>query len=184
MSSTLLLPPRAQLCNRSCSNKTPLGVIGTAVINTRCGSTSINTHTTQSHIHKAVKCSRFPTLLLPPRAQLCNRSCSNKTHTFHAPSHAPLLLPLLLLVWYVPSLRYTRGLGWRMHCGAEVTESSTNKQHHHHPLLLATLLSHTSLFPRVHWCVVVSLVHTSLGSSYLIAHVLHYPPPPTHTALY
>ena len=28
------------------------------------------------------------------------------------------------------SLRYTRGLGWRMHCGAEVTESSTNKQHH------------------------------------------------------
>ena len=28
-------------------------------------------------------------------------------------------------------LRYTRGLGWRMHCGAEVTESSTNKQHHH-----------------------------------------------------
>jgi len=37
------------------------------------------------------------------------------------------------LVWYVPSLRYTRGLGWRMHCGAEVTESSTNKQHHHKP---------------------------------------------------
>jgi hypothetical protein len=32
--------------------------------------------------------------------------------------------------WYVPSLRYTRGLGWRMHCGAEVTESSTNKLHH------------------------------------------------------
>jgi hypothetical protein len=27
-------------------------------------------------------------------------------------------------------LRYTRGLGWCMHCGAEVTESSTNKQHH------------------------------------------------------
>jgi hypothetical protein len=34
------------------------------------------------------------------------------------------------LLWYVPSLRYTRGLGWRMHCGVEVTESSTNKQHH------------------------------------------------------
>ena len=32
--------------------------------------------------------------------------------------------------WYVPSLRYTRGLGWRMHCGVKVTESSTNKQHH------------------------------------------------------
>jgi hypothetical protein len=43
----------------------------------------------------------------------------------------PLVLgPLNSLVWYVPSLRYTHGLGWRMHCGAEVTESSTNKQHH------------------------------------------------------
>ncbi len=39
----------------------------------------------------------------------------------------PLVLgPLNSLVWYVPSLRYTRGLGWRMHCVAEVTESSTN----------------------------------------------------------
>jgi hypothetical protein len=37
--------------------------------------------------------------------------------------------PLNSLVWYVPSLRYTRGLGWRIHCGVEVTESSTNKQH-------------------------------------------------------
>ena len=43
----------------------------------------------------------------------------------------PLVLgPLNSLVWYVPSLRYTRGLGWRIHCGAEVSESSTNKQHH------------------------------------------------------
>ena len=41
-----------------------------------------------------------------------------------------VLDPLNSLVWYVPSLRYTRGLGWRMHCGAEVTESSTNRQHH------------------------------------------------------
>jgi hypothetical protein len=29
--------------------------------------------------------------------------------------------------------------------------------------------------------VVVSLVHTSLGSSYLIANVLHYPPPLAHS---
>jgi hypothetical protein len=43
-----------------------------------------------------------------------------------------VLGPLNSLVWYVPSLRYTHGLGWRMHCGEEVTESSTNKQHHHH----------------------------------------------------
>ena len=38
-------------------------------------------------------------------------------------------VPLNSLVWYVPSLRYTRGLGWRMHCGVEVNESSTNKKH-------------------------------------------------------
>ncbi len=44
--------------------------------------------------------------------------------------HTLVLSPLNSLVWYVPSLRYTRGLDWRMHCGAEVTESSTNKQHH------------------------------------------------------
>jgi hypothetical protein len=43
--------------------------------------------------------------------------------------------------WYVPSSRYTRGLGWRIHCGVEVTESSTNKQQHHHNwTLTATLL--------------------------------------------
>jgi hypothetical protein len=41
-----------------------------------------------------------------------------------------VLGPLNSLVWYVPSLRYTLGLGWRIHCGVEVTESSTNKQHH------------------------------------------------------
>jgi hypothetical protein len=40
--------------------------------------------------------------------------------------------PLNSIVWYVPSSRCTRGLGWRIHCSVEVTESSTNKQHHHH----------------------------------------------------
>jgi hypothetical protein len=40
-----------------------------------------------------------------------------------------VLVPLNSLVWYVHSSRYTRGLGWRIHCGVEVTESSTNKQH-------------------------------------------------------
>ena len=36
-----------------------------------------------------------PTLLLPPRAQLCNRSCSNKTHTpVPVPTHTyPALTP-------------------------------------------------------------------------------------------
>jgi hypothetical protein len=28
-----------------------------------------------------------------------------------------------------PEMRTSRGLGWRIHCGVEVTESSTNKQH-------------------------------------------------------
>ena len=42
--------------------------------------------------------------------------------------HIIVLGPLNSLVWYVPSLRYTRGLGWRIHCGVEVTKSSTNKQ--------------------------------------------------------
>ena len=41
----------------------------------------------------------------------------------------PLVLcPLNSLVWYVPSLGYTRGLGWRMHCGAEVTEKGLTSQ--------------------------------------------------------
>ena len=40
-----------------------------------------------------------------------------------------VLGPLNSLAWYLPALRYTRGLGWRIHCGVEVTESSTNKQH-------------------------------------------------------
>jgi hypothetical protein len=54
----------------------------------------------------------------------------------------------------------------------------------HAPLLLATLLSHNIPFPRVHKCVMGKLVHTCLGSSYLIAHVLHCPPPPRRTQLY
>ena len=49
---------------------------------------------------------------------------------FHTISSNLVLGPLNSVVWYVPSLRYTRGLGCRMHCGVEVTESSTNKQHH------------------------------------------------------
>jgi hypothetical protein len=50
-----------------------------------------------------------------------------------------VLVPLNSLVWYVPSLRYTRGLGWRIHCGVEVTESSTNKQH----IIIFTLIEGT-----------------------------------------
>jgi hypothetical protein len=46
-------------------------------------------------------------------------------------------------------------------------------------------LSLSPVFTSVWWSVYqVRLVHTSFGSSYLITHVLHYPPPPTRTALY
>jgi hypothetical protein len=60
---------------------------------------------------------------------------TNKRHHHRlGPSYFCISLvlgPLNSLVWYVPSLRYTRDLGSRIHCGVEVTESSTNKQHHH-----------------------------------------------------
>jgi hypothetical protein len=68
------------------------------------------------------------TLLLPPREQLCNRSCSNKTHTH---------------------VRDTQ----------THTYTHSNKHKHTH-------------------CVMGSLVHTGLGSSSLVAHVLLYAPPP------
>jgi hypothetical protein len=45
---------------------------------------------------------------------------------FHIISARPSEQPL---TWYVPFQGYTRGLGWRIHCGVEATESSTNKQH-------------------------------------------------------
>jgi len=46
-----------------------------------------------------------------------------------------------------------------------------------------SLLSHNLTVPRVHKYVMGRLVHTGLGSSSLVAHVLQYPPPPTQTAL-
>ena len=56
-------------------------------------------------------------------------SCRSRVSTYRSASRlSPIFLssyffrslvlgPLNSLVWYVPSLRYTRGLGWRMHCG-------------------------------------------------------------------
>jgi len=38
-------------------------------------------------------------------------------------------------------LTQPRGLGWRIHCGVEVTESSTNKQHTLSPSLPRPTLS-------------------------------------------
>ena len=45
------------------------------------------------------------------------------------------------------------------------------------PLLIPLLLSHNLPITRVHYCVMGRLVHTGLGSSSLIAHFLHSPPP-------
>jgi hypothetical protein len=72
-----------------------------------------------------------------------------------------VLGPLNSLVWYVPSLRYTRSLGWCIHCGVEVTESSTNNQHHISisrpfsidlaPFLKSEIISHIFLQPLALW---------------------------------
>ncbi len=93
------------------------------------------------------------------------------------PSHffIPLVLgPLNSLVWYIPSLRYTHGLGWRMHCGVEVAESSTNKEHHISGLeldvgsvllmLTAILMAalHTENFERAKCLLCVTLGHCSV----------------------
>jgi len=60
-----------------------------------------------------------------------------------------VLGPLNSLVWYVPSLRYTRGLGWRIHCGVEVNESNTNKQHTcmHVHRCIACIILHACMLP-------------------------------------
>ncbi len=80
----------------------------------------------------------------------------------------PLVLgPLNSLVRYVPSLRYTRGLGWRMHCGVEVTESSTTKQHH--------LISFTSLLSGQS----PASCHGTCCTSTLIACMTHIPQCPS-----
>jgi hypothetical protein len=55
-----------------------------------------------------------------------------------------VLGPLNSLVWYVPSLRHTCGLSWRIHCGVEVPESSTNKQQHRHLASTPPLSAFTS----------------------------------------
>ncbi len=64
--------------------------------------------------------------------------------------------PLKSLVCYVPSLRYTGVLGCHIHCGVDVTESSTNKQH-----LLSAAGSHAKIqLPIEEQCMDVCLVIT------------------------
>ena len=52
--------------------------------------------------------------------------------------------------------------------GLGLVSHSSSHAPSHAPLLLATLLSHNIPFPRVHQCVMGKLVHTCLGSSYLM----------------
>jgi hypothetical protein len=72
------------------------------------------------------------TLLLPQRAQLCNRSCSNKTHV-----HTHVLGTHICGAWF--------GFGSGFGIGFTLTLFLARA-----PLLLATLLSHTIPFPCVH----------------------------------
>ena len=88
------------------------------------------------------------------RINLNVQDCGIVAAPVHAPSRAPLRLPLLISMMMMPFI-----------C------SCRNNKYHNLPL------------PRFHLCVMVRLVHTGLGSSSLIAHVLNYPPPPTRTAL-
>jgi len=91
-----------------------------------------------------------------------------------------VLGPLNSLVWYVPFLRYTRGLGWRIHCGVEVTESSTNTQH---TIDLSLSLSSRSLYSRalslspsasLSLCPCVTFILSSWGNSSLLQPVYFY----------
>jgi len=61
------------------------------------------------------------------RINLNVEGCGVVAVLLHAPFRAPLLLHILL------SHNLSPFLGWRIHCGVEVTESSTNKQHTHPP---------------------------------------------------
>ena len=69
------------------------------------------------------------------------------------PSVGSVLCRLVRSVFCRLLRRGTHSLGWCMHCCAEVTESSTNKQHHQAPCTLASFLS----CPKV--CSVVSAAH-------------------------
>ena len=60
--------------------------------------------------------------------------CFNCGRNFFAHSFKNLagLGVLTVFFWEFRDPHPARTFGWRMHCGAKVTESSTNKQHHPH----------------------------------------------------
>ena len=75
MSSTIFLPPRAQLCIRYCSTKQQQGTISLSP------RSLVGDGQTSSHRPRlVVSGSTCPPSSPPPREQLCNRYCSNK-HT-------------------------------------------------------------------------------------------------------
>ncbi len=77
MSSTLLLPPRAQLCNRSCSNKTHTHTYTHFPSRSPVRDGQTSPHKPRLVVPHSTCPSLSPS---PPRTQLYNRSCSNK-HT-------------------------------------------------------------------------------------------------------
>ena len=106
----------------------------------------------------------------PPREQLCNRSCSNKhTHPGWAPDPPILALGLgsdPLSAWWLGLAPATLEFWVRF-----PNERNQDQGKQAHPVLKYRV-------PHGSRCVMGRLVHTSLRSSYLIAHVLHCPPPP------
>ena len=89
---------------------------------------AMHTHYIHSHTHTHTHTpSQDPTLVPQDRASPMRVGQERLGPSYFFISL--VLGPLNSLVWYVTSLRYTRGLSLRIHCGVEVSESSTNKQH-------------------------------------------------------
>jgi len=55
--------------------------------------------------------------------------------------------------WLCASCTKPRGFGWRIHCGVEVTESSTNKQHTHSLKSVLEPKASRQAFPESPWLV-------------------------------
>ena len=137
------------------------------------------------------------TILLPPRAQLCIRYCSNKQQQVIRAGLKGLWarntrrwLGLHQPPWSFGFDSQTRVMvGIRSPDGLVVGSCTS------HPGVLGSIPKreepgktgrHPVLKYRVphgYQCVMGRLVHTGLGSSSLVAHVLNCPPPPSRTAL-
>jgi hypothetical protein len=107
---------------------------------------------------------------VPPCKHLCTRSCSNK-HT-----HAKFISRSPDGWDQIP--RWAGGWACTSHPGVLGSIPTRGTRENRAPPCVKVLGSSQGS-----QCVMGRLVHTGLGSSSLVAHVLHYPPPPTRTAL-